>query len=43
MSQSLRAIPGATDMAAEASAWDTAPRAAPGGIAASVFIILVPA
>merc|ERR1719220_551507 len=43
MSQILRSVPGATAMAAEASAWDSAPRAAPGGIAASVFIILVPA
>mmetsp|Transcript_134670 Transcript_134670/g.268795 ORF Transcript_134670/g.268795 Transcript_134670/m.268795 type:complete len:117 (-) Transcript_134670:69-419(-) len=43
MSQILRSVPGATAMAAEASPWDSAPRAAPGGIAASVFIILVPA
>merc|ERR1719189_607158 len=43
MAQPLRAVPGATGMAAEASAWDSAPRAAPGGVAASVFLILVPA
>merc|ERR1740129_147274 len=46
MAQSLRAVPGATGMAVEADAaapyWN-APRAAPGGIAASVFLLLVPA
>mmetsp|Transcript_86728 Transcript_86728/g.166922 ORF Transcript_86728/g.166922 Transcript_86728/m.166922 type:complete len:117 (+) Transcript_86728:34-384(+) len=43
MSQALRVIPGATGMAAEATPWDSAPRAAPGGLSASLFIILVPA
>jgi len=43
MAQPLRAGPSATGMAEEASAWDTAPRAAPGGISASLFLILVPA
>merc|ERR1719361_2481545 len=43
MAQPLRAGPSATGMADEASAWDSAPRAAPGGMSASLFLILVPA
>jgi len=45
MSLHLRAVPGAIGMTTEdgAAAYQNAPRQAPGGMAASLFLILVPA